>query len=47
MLACLVWRRDLLHLRLVPWVLVPPVVVLFVLVQLAHQHGLSAVTAWA
>jgi arsenical pump membrane protein len=40
-LACLVWRRDLLHLRLVPWLLVLAVAGLFFLVQLAHEHGLT------
>lgn len=40
-LACLVWRRDLLHLRLVPWLLVLAVGLLFFLVQLAHEHGLG------
>lgn len=42
-IACAVARRDLLTWRLLPWPLVLGVSVLFVLVQLAHDHGLSTV----
>ncbi len=41
--ACVVARRDLLAWRLLPWPLVLGVSVLFVLVQLAHDHGLGTV----
>jgi arsenical pump membrane protein len=40
--ACAVGPRHLLHRRLLPWKLVLGVAVLFVLVQLAHDHGLGA-----
>ena len=40
-LACAVGARHLLHWRLLPWKLVVGVAVLFVLVQLAHDHGLG------
>jgi arsenical pump membrane protein len=39
--ACAVRARHLLHWRLLPWQLVVGVAVLFVLVQLAHDHGLG------
>ncbi|GAA3551229.1 ArsB/NhaD family transporter [Microlunatus spumicola] len=41
--ACAVGARHLLHWRMLPWQLVVGVSVLFVLVQLAHDHGLSDV----
>ncbi|MCW2810287.1 MAG: arsenic transporter [Friedmanniella sp.] len=40
-MACVVVRRDLLAWRLLPWPLVLGVSVLFLLVQLAHDHGLG------
>jgi arsenical pump membrane protein len=53
-IACAVGARHLLGWRMLPWQLVLGVSVLFVLVQLAHDHGLSGVlgelvgsgTAW-
>ncbi len=39
--ACAVGARHLLRWRMLPWQLVLGVSVLFVLVQLAHEHGLS------
>ena len=39
--ACLFGARDLLRWRLLPWPLVLGVSVLFVLVDLAHDHGLG------
>jgi arsenical pump membrane protein len=39
--ACALGARDLLHWRMLPWQLVLGVAVLFVLVQLAHDHGLG------
>ena len=36
-LACAVWRRDLLHLKLVPWLLVVAVAALFFVVQLGPR----------
>ena len=41
--ACAIGARELLHWRMLPWKLVVGVSVLFVLVQLAHDHGLSDV----
>lgn len=41
-LACLIRRRSLLAWRLVPWKVVLGVSVLFVAVELAHEHGLGA-----
>lgn len=42
-LACAVRARSLLTWRLIPWALVLGVSVLFVVVQIAHDHGLAAV----
>lgn len=39
--GCLIRARGLLSWRLVPWVLLLGISVLFVLVQLAHEHGLG------
>lgn len=39
--GCVVGARDLLRWRLLPWPLVLGVSVLFVLVGLAHDHGLG------
>ncbi|MGI3786159.1 MAG: SLC13 family permease [Janthinobacterium lividum] len=39
--ACGIGARELLHWRMLPWKLVVGVSVLFVLVQLAHDHGLG------
>ncbi len=47
LLACAVGRRQLLSWQLVPWPLVIGVALLFVLVQLAHDHGLGAALAVA
>ncbi|SEQ45744.1 ArsB/NhaD family transporter [Microlunatus flavus] len=41
--ACAFGARHLLHWRMLPWQLVLGVSVLFVLVQLAHDHGLGDV----
>lgn len=40
--ACLIRRRSLLAWRLLPWKVVLGVSVLFVAVELAHEHGLGA-----
>lgn len=40
-IGCLFRRRQLLHLKLVPWRLVSGVTVLFGIVQFGHQHGLA------
>ena len=40
--ACALRARDLLHWRLLPWKLVLGVSALFVLVELAQEHGLGA-----
>jgi arsenical pump membrane protein len=45
--ACLVRRRSSLTWRLLPWKVVLGVSVLFVLVQLAHDHGLGRVLGLA
>lgn len=45
--ACLLRARGLLSWRLLPWQLVVGVSVLFVLVQLAHEHGLSTLLGLA
>ena len=45
--GCLVIDRSLLSWRLLPWPLVLGVAALFVLVQLAHDHGLGAAMARA
>jgi arsenical pump membrane protein len=42
-LACLVRHRSLLRWRLLPWKVVLGVSILFVAVQLAHEHGLGRV----
>ena len=41
-MACLISARHLLTWRLLPWQLVVGVGVLFLIVQLAHDHGLGA-----
>lgn len=41
--ACALRRRSLLTWRLLPWKVVIGVSILFLLVQLAHEHGLGAV----
>jgi arsenical pump membrane protein len=45
--ACLVRARSLLTWRLIPWQLVLGVSVLFLLVQVAHDHGLGRLLAEA
>jgi arsenical pump membrane protein len=45
--GCLIGYRSLLSWRLLPWQLVLGVSVLFVLVQVAHDHGLAAVLSRA
>lgn len=46
-LGCLIFRRSLLTLRLVPWRLVLGVAALFVVVQFAHDQGLDKLLAGA
>lgn len=41
-IGCLIRRKTYLKARMIPWQLMLGVGVLFVLVQLAHQHGLGA-----
>jgi arsenical pump membrane protein len=46
-LGCVIFDRSLLAWRLLPWPLVLGVAVLFVIIQLAHDHGLGTALARA